>query len=101
MRSPGSSRPASPQGGDGPARIGYDPGMEHIPVQIGLFGGEGQLVGCHVVTAHFRVADDGTEVFVGEHLRANRGRTERAPAGLRVTTEVEPEQLALFGPLSR
>lgn len=46
-----------------------------IPVQMGLFGGDNALVGLHLVSAHTRLLADGSEVFVGEHLRWNRGRT--------------------------
>jgi hypothetical protein len=70
--------------------------MQHVPVQIGLFGGEGNLVDCHVVSAHFRVRDDGTEIFVGEHLRTNRGRTARGPSVSEAPLDVAPGQLALF-----
>lgn len=51
--------------------------MPEYAVQVGLFGGEGELVGMHVVAAHTRVLEDGSEVFVGEHLRWNRGRLPR------------------------
>lgn len=75
--------------------------MQQVAVQIGLFGGEGHLVDCHVVSAHFRVTEDGTEVFVGEHLRANRGRAARGgPRIPALPEETPPEQLALFGPRS-
>jgi hypothetical protein len=69
--------------------------MEPIHVQMGLFGGDSEIAGFHVVTAHTRVLADGSEVFVGEHLRWNRGRTpERtSPEG---GADESVDQLALF-----
>ena len=47
-----------------------------IHIQLGLFG-PAEVVGMHVVSAHSRTLDDGSEVFVGEHVRWNRGRQHR------------------------
>jgi hypothetical protein len=63
---------------------------------MGLFGDHNQLVGMHVVDAHTRTLANGTEVFVGEHLRWDRGRQgPRAPA-VRVPDPAEEGQLGLF-----
>jgi hypothetical protein len=71
--------------------------VPQYPVQMGLFGGFNQLAGLHVVDAHTRVLADGTQVYVSEHLRWNRGRQ-----GPRSTTASDPEpsddQLSLFRP---
>ncbi len=71
--------------------------MTPIPVQLGLFGGENELVGLHVVSAHTRVRADGSEVFVGEHLRWNRGRSEpRGRPGQDGGADVDEAQGSLF-----
>lgn len=71
--------------------------MTVIPVQLSLFGGEALLVGLHVVSAHTRVQQDGTEVFVGEHLRWNPARASRGPRRAAVAGAAE-RQVALFPP---
>lgn len=48
-----------------------------VYVQLGLFGGCAEIAGMHVVSAHTRTLPDGSEVFVGEHVRWNRGRQPR------------------------
>ena len=65
-------------------------------IQLGLFAGCAEVADTHVVSAHTRQLADGTEVFVGEHLRWNGGRqlprmqgTARGPAPV-------PEQPGLF-----
>ena len=52
--------------------------------------------GYHVVSAHSRVLADGSEVFVGEHLRWNRGRKSQPSAPAPRRMEVPAEQLGLF-----
>ena len=70
--------------------------MISIPVQPDLFGGPSELEDFHVVTAHTRQLADGTEVFVGEHLRWNRG-TGRAPRPHGAPGPApETDQIALF-----
>lgn len=51
-----------------------------IFIQLGLFGGQNEIAGTHIVAAHTRVLADGSEVFVGEHVRWDRGRKARLPA---------------------
>ena len=48
-------------------------------IQLGLFGDCTEAAEMHVVSAHTRLLHDGTEVFVAEHTRWNRGRTHRVP----------------------
>lgn len=53
------------------------------------------------MSAHTRIRSDGSEVFVGEHLRWNRARSgrtaTRAPRSVE-PLEVPDEQLGLFDP---
>lgn len=49
-------------------------------VQLGMFGVPSTLAGSHVVAAHTRLLASGDEVFVGEHVRWNRGRSAGQPA---------------------
>jgi hypothetical protein len=66
---------------------------------MALFGGENVLVGLHVVSAHTRMLGDGSEVFVGEHLRWNRGRTAPSSgSGARRPSADPPDdgQISLF-----
>lgn len=49
----------------------------------------------HVVSAHTRVLHDGSETFVGEHWRWNRGETTRTRAKRRPPPP-DPSQLGLF-----
>lgn len=67
------------------------------PVQLGLFAGCAEVAEMHVVSAHTRELSDGTSVFVGEHLRWNRGRQapRTAPPALRPTPPL-PDQPGLF-----
>ncbi|MEQ1502914.1 MAG: hypothetical protein ABMB14_11825 [Myxococcota bacterium] len=69
--------------------------MTPIPVQLSMFGGENVLVGLHVVSAHTRLRSDGTEVFVGEHLRWNRGQAGRGAR--RDAPARDDAQVPLFG----
>lgn len=69
--------------------------MQPVPIQVDLFGGPSHIPGFHVVTAHSRVRADGSEEFVGEHLRTNRGRSAK-PTGPRPPVEVADGQIALF-----
>ncbi len=49
--------------------------------QLGLFGEDDVFGDMHLVSAHTRQLEDGSEVFVGEHMRWNRGQQPaRAPA---------------------
>ena len=50
-----------------------------ILIQLGLFGGFTEIANMHTVAAHTRVRADGSEVFVGEHLRWNTGRQAAMP----------------------
>jgi hypothetical protein len=76
-----------------------------VSVQLGLFGAA-EVAGFHVVSAHFRTTAEGDEVFVGEHLRNNRGRTRApaappprpAPTGGAPLEPPPPGQLALLAP---
>jgi hypothetical protein len=72
--------------------------MTPVHVQLGLFGVDNTLAAFHVVSAHTRVQADGSEVFVGEHLRWNRGRTgERAGLPRSPAPEADdPAQPSLF-----
>ncbi|MCA9570246.1 MAG: hypothetical protein KC656_20525 [Myxococcales bacterium] len=70
-----------------------------VLVQLGLFGQPGVVLDHHVVSAHMRVLQDGTEVFVAEHLRWNRPSQPRrglAPRPLR--THATDAQGDLFAP---
>lgn len=69
-----------------------------IFIQLGLFGGENAIAGMHVVKAHTRVQADGSEVFVGEHVRWNRGRTQQIPK-VRANREVPERHPSLFDAL--
>jgi len=74
-----------------------------VTVQLGMFGVSNRIAGAHVVHAHTRVKADGDEVFVGEHLRWNRGRTTaRGPAPRARPTDADDDasQQDLFGPPS-
>jgi len=71
--------------------------MNPIPVQMALFEGENVLVGLHVVASHTRVLSDGTQVFVGEHLRWDRGRTGARMQRARAAP-ADDAQIPLFGP---
>ncbi|MCA9491793.1 MAG: hypothetical protein KC621_17800 [Myxococcales bacterium] len=51
--------------------------MDEVPIQLAMFGAPSEVVGLHVVSAHTRQLANGNEVFVGEHVRWNRG--QRAP----------------------
>ncbi|MCB9679755.1 MAG: hypothetical protein H6737_31910 [Alphaproteobacteria bacterium] len=53
-----------------------------VYVQLGLFGGTGTIEGTHLVAAHSRILADGTEVYVAEYRRWNRGRQAYVPAGM-------------------
>ncbi len=68
-----------------------------VPIQMGLFGGFNAVADMHTVAAHTRIQADGSEVFVGEHIRWNRGRTTRHPSAPRPRNESVPEgQLSLW-----
>lgn len=54
-----------------------------VEVQLGIFGGTNEIAAMHTVAAHTRVLHDGSEVFVGEHLRWNRGRQAPRPRAAR------------------
>lgn len=71
-----------------------------VPVQLGLFAGFAEVAGVHTVSAHVRTLADGTEVFVGEHLRFDRGRQAPRPPeppGPRPAPP-PPDQPGLFDP---
>lgn len=68
--------------------------------QLGLFGERDKPLPMHVVSAHTRLLADGSEVFVGEHLRWNRGRQETHRVG-RAAPVSTRGQLGLFGPRDR
>jgi hypothetical protein len=69
-----------------------------VAVQLGMFGVGNRIAGAHVVQAHTRVLTSGDEVFVGEHLRWNRGRRD-APAGRKAAANAPDDdgQQDLFG----
>ncbi|MEZ4320503.1 MAG: hypothetical protein R3F61_23685 [Myxococcota bacterium] len=71
-----------------------------VYVQLGLFGGTSTIDGMHVVAAHTRVRADGTEVFVAEHLRWNRGRQARPMPMFPKAPPRSDQQPLLFGPQS-
>ena len=50
----------------------------------------------HVVEAHTRILADGSEVFVGEHLRWNRGRHASTPRVARPRPAVPEDHPRLF-----
>ena len=66
-----------------------------VPIQPSLFGGPSEILGLHVVAAHTRILEDGTEVTVAEHVRWNRGK--RAPSK-RPRRQASSRQASLFGP---
>lgn len=53
---------------------------DEVPIQLAMFGAPAEVVGLHVVSAHTRLLADGNEVFVGEHVRWNRGTRGPRPA---------------------
>lgn len=65
-------------------------------VQLGMLGVASKLEDTHVVAAHTRVLASGEEVFVGEHVRWNRGRSERPSSSPRRRSEPADEQLSLW-----
>lgn len=67
-----------------------------IEVQLGIFGGSNAIAAMHTVAAHTRVLPDGSEVFVGEHLRWNRGRQAPRPRAPRVPTAPTEDHPSLF-----
>ena len=67
-----------------------------ILIQLGLFGGFTEVADMHTVAAHTRTRADGTEVFVGEHLRWNRGRQPERPRAPKPTAEVPEDHPSLF-----
>ncbi len=69
----------------------------HIHIQLGLFGC-GEVAGTHVVSAHTRVLPDGTQVFVSEHLRWDRGRSAPAPRDSRRKGPRNDDHPSLFAP---
>ncbi len=71
--------------------------MSSPSIQLGLFG-KATVADHHVVSAHTRVLADGTEVFVGEHLRWNRPRRPRGPRRPRPAPATDPRQGDLFAP---
>lgn len=50
----------------------------------------------HVVSAHERLQSNGSSVFVAEHLRWNRGQTERAPVSRSRSFIPSAGQLSMF-----
>lgn len=65
--------------------------------QIGLFTSDvDEVLDMHLVSAHERLQADGTSVFVSEHLRWNRGRTERPSRPRPTWTPVPAGQLSMF-----
>lgn len=69
---------------------------QSLAIQMGLFEADNQILGLHTVAAHTRVLEDGTEVFVGEHVRWNRPRKPRAPRASRRKSAPPPNQPSLF-----
>ena len=67
-----------------------------IPIQFGLFGGSNEIAGLHVVSAHTRILEDGSEVHVPEHVRWNRGRKAKN-TGRRARKRSDTKQASLFG----
>ena len=68
-------------------------------VQLGLFAGCAEVADMHTVSAHTRLMSDGSEVFVGEHLRWNGGRrAHRAARFVRraFLSPPSPDQPGLF-----
>jgi hypothetical protein len=68
-----------------------------VPVQLGFFGSDDVALDMHVVGAHVRYLADGTEVFVGEHLRWNRGQQDPRPQPRKPRFTAATDQLGLFG----
>ena len=64
--------------------------------QLGIFGQDEPPPEMHVVAAHTRLRADGTEVYVAEHLRWNRGKTGPRSAARRADIAVPRGQLGLF-----
>ena len=73
--------------------------------QLGLFGAAPSRRDVHVVSAHQRTLADGTDVFVGEHVRWSRGRhvtgrretlARRGPAPPPPAGAPSRDQLGLF-----
>lgn len=67
-----------------------------ILIQLGLFGGCTEIADMHTVAAHTRTLADGSEVFVGEHLRWNRGRQPERPSAPRPAPKVPEDHPSLF-----
>ena len=67
-----------------------------ILIQLGLFGGFTEIANMHTVAAHTRVRADGSEVFVGEHLRWNQGRQAAMPRPPRREPVAPEEHPSLF-----
>ena len=67
-----------------------------VPLQMGLFGVTNDILGLHVVQAHTRLLEDGSEVFVAEHVRWNRGKKNRARARRSRASAPAPGQASLF-----
>jgi len=72
-------------------------GKADAAIQLGMLGVPAQLEDTHVVAAHTRVLASGEEVFVGEHVRWNRGRSAGpSPARRRIPDGPSDDQLGLF-----
>ncbi len=69
--------------------------MSAKPFQLGMFGAV-RSMDAHLVAAHERMLADGTEVFVAEHLRWNRGRSEPRGRARSRTAAVSVKQESLF-----
>jgi hypothetical protein len=61
-----------------------------------LFGVPDDDEPMHTVAAHTRVLHDGTEVFVAEHVRWNRGRQAYRPRRKKAPLPPTEDQLDLF-----
>jgi len=73
-----------------------------IEVQLGIFGGSNEIAAMHTVAAHTRVLADGNEVFVGEHLRWNRGQQAPRPRAPRAAAAPpDADHPSLFDPAPR
>lgn len=70
--------------------------MADRPDQLGLFSDLHAPRGHHLVTAHTRVRADGTEVFVAEHVRWNRGRRPPGAPAPRRPPPTDARQLPLL-----
>lgn len=66
-------------------------------IQLGLFAGCAEIADMHVVSSHIRQLADGSEVFVGEHLRWNGGRQAPRMSAVRSPSAPLPNQPSLFG----